>query len=295
MRLADIEKSIKKLRYKAGAEAHDRVLSNVLAALDDNEKQKSAVGRPNIWRKIMKSPITKLAVAATIIIAVIVGINQFGGSIDGTSVAWGKLAERIEQIETVSYRMQSSTKTNNATTEALIRQSSQYGMRMDSFQENKLSSQMYTLLEEKIIIVILPERKKYFRKELTEEQLQEPKIEDPRKWLKSLLSGKYQKLGRNVIDGVEVEGIEVEKPQFMGGALADCRVQLWVDIENELPMRLVVESMPSEDKRYRKTVFDNFQWDVEFAPSVFEPPVIPDDYTEWEVPKQWENRKKADN
>jgi hypothetical protein len=226
---------------------------------------------------------------------VLIGINYFGGSIDGASVAWGKLAEKIEQIKTVSYRMQSSTKTDNATTETLIRQSSQYGMRMDSFQENKLSRQMYTLLEEKIIIVILPEKKKYFRKELTEEQLQGPRIEEPRKWLKSLLLEKYQKLERKVIDGVEVEGIEVVEPQFCGRALVDCRVQLWVDIENELPVRLVVETIPSGKKWDFETVFDNFQWDIELDSSVFEPPAIPDDYTEWEVPKQWESRKKTGN
>ena len=241
------------------------------------------------------NPFTKLAAAAGVIIPVLIVMNQLGGSIDGASVAWGKLAERIEKIETVSYRMQSSTKTNNATTEALMRQSSQYGMRMDSFQENKLSSQMYTLLEEKISIVILPEMKKYFRKQLTEEQLQEPKIEDPRKWLKSLLSEKYRELGRKVIDGLEVEGIEVVEPQFCGRALADCRVQLWVDIENELPVQFVVETIPSRTKRDFKTVFDNFRWDIEFESSVFEPPVIPDDYTEWKVPKQWESRRKEHN
>ena len=38
-----------------------------------------------IWRKIMKSRITKLAAAAVIVIAVLVGLNQFGISIDGTS------------------------------------------------------------------------------------------------------------------------------------------------------------------------------------------------------------------
>jgi len=36
----------------------------------------------------MKSPMTKLAAAAVIIIAVLIGIQHFDGSIDGTSVAW---------------------------------------------------------------------------------------------------------------------------------------------------------------------------------------------------------------
>jgi outer membrane lipoprotein-sorting protein len=82
MRPADnTENLIKKLRYNAGAKAHDRILDNVMQALDESEKQKAGATAPNkIWRTIMKSPITKLAAAAVIIIAVLVVFNQFGGS-----------------------------------------------------------------------------------------------------------------------------------------------------------------------------------------------------------------------
>jgi len=59
----------------------------------------SATKRPlSIRRIIMKSPITKLAAAAVIIIAVLIGINQFGGSIGGASVAWADVAERFESV-----------------------------------------------------------------------------------------------------------------------------------------------------------------------------------------------------
>ena len=68
----DIDKLIKKLRYKASAETHDRVLGNVLQALDKFEKQKSGVTAPNIWRTIMKSPITKVAVAAVLLLGLFI-------------------------------------------------------------------------------------------------------------------------------------------------------------------------------------------------------------------------------
>lgn len=45
----------------------------------------------------MKSKITKFAAAAVIIIAVMIGLNHYTGSIDGTSVAWAELVERVEQ------------------------------------------------------------------------------------------------------------------------------------------------------------------------------------------------------
>lgn len=53
-------------------------------------------GPPMIRRIIMKSPITKLATAATIIIAVSIGVNQFGGSVE--SIAWADVTERFESV-----------------------------------------------------------------------------------------------------------------------------------------------------------------------------------------------------
>jgi hypothetical protein len=52
-----------------------------------------------IWRIIMKSRITKIA-AAVLIIAILIGINQFGGSVDGSSVAFGQV---LEYFQTFSY------------------------------------------------------------------------------------------------------------------------------------------------------------------------------------------------
>ncbi|MHC4637856.1 MAG: hypothetical protein ACYTBP_12590 [Planctomycetota bacterium] len=50
---------------------------------------KPAAQKPSyIWRTIMKSRITKLTAAVVIVIAVLVGINHFSGSIDIASIAW---------------------------------------------------------------------------------------------------------------------------------------------------------------------------------------------------------------
>jgi hypothetical protein len=82
MKPADnIEQSIKKLRYKASDEVHNRVLDNVCKALEIRKKQKSAVYQPNIWRIIMKSKITKLAAAAVIIVAVGLSVSLWDKSI----------------------------------------------------------------------------------------------------------------------------------------------------------------------------------------------------------------------
>ena len=68
----------------------------------ENEENKYTSG-PNtypafIWRKIMKSPITKLAAAAVIVIVVSIVINQFGGSIDGTTIAFAQITENMNKM-----------------------------------------------------------------------------------------------------------------------------------------------------------------------------------------------------
>lgn len=70
--------------------------------LDQQSKSKHskpAIAQPDILRIIMKNRISKFAAAAVIILAVLIGINQFGGSIDGTSVAWAKVTNAMKQVE----------------------------------------------------------------------------------------------------------------------------------------------------------------------------------------------------
>jgi len=92
----DIEKLFKDLHDTTSAEMDQRVLRDVSQTLEKPN-------RPNIWRIIMKTRITKLAAAAVIIIAVLIGINQFGGSIDGAGVAYAisDVFESFQEAKTI--------------------------------------------------------------------------------------------------------------------------------------------------------------------------------------------------
>ena len=71
MRDADnMKKLIKKLRFEATADTHERILGNVLQALEISEQQKSAGQQPNIWRIIMKSPVTRIAAVLFLIVGI---------------------------------------------------------------------------------------------------------------------------------------------------------------------------------------------------------------------------------
>ena len=93
----DINKSIKKWQLKASADLDKRVHDGISEVLAESEKTESAVLQPNIWRTIMKSPITKLAAAAIIIVAIGLLINFWGNS-----VAYA-LDQTIEANHTVRY------------------------------------------------------------------------------------------------------------------------------------------------------------------------------------------------
>ena len=94
----EIEKLIEERRYKADAETYDKALGSYLQAVDEHIEQKSAPREPKMWRRIVKSRITKLAAAAVIIIAAFLVLHQSGGSIDVASVTFAQITENMRQM-----------------------------------------------------------------------------------------------------------------------------------------------------------------------------------------------------
>jgi len=230
---------------------------------------------------IMKSRITKLAAAAAIIIAVLVGIHQIGGS----GVAWAQVVSNIGKVEAFAYRMKMSMKnmpgvpagkTMNLEIDAWI--SKDIGMRMDSYTEDNLISQSYVLLPQGTVVSVIPEEKKYMRMTLTDGLFEEMQKDngDPRKMVDEFMKCEYRKMGPSIIDGIEVEGIQSKDPKIVGGVLGTVVARLWVAVENDLPVRMEIMCY-SKGKKVLDMVMDEFQWDVELEAAWFEPD-IPDDY-----------------
>jgi tetratricopeptide (TPR) repeat protein len=106
MKPADnIEKLIKrfcvkeKLCVRAGDEMDKRILDDVLAAYEKSRKKPQALTGPNIWRKIMKSGITKLAAVVVILVALVLTITFFDKSV---APAYA-LGQTIEANRTMRY------------------------------------------------------------------------------------------------------------------------------------------------------------------------------------------------
>jgi len=94
----NIKKLIKNLHDTTSAQMDERVLGDVLRALDESEKT-SAATKPNIRRQIMKSPITKLAAAAVIIVGVVLSVTIWDKT---TSTAYA-LEQTIQASHSIRY------------------------------------------------------------------------------------------------------------------------------------------------------------------------------------------------
>ena len=270
----------------------EAILDKVLTA---HEKTKSARTESILRRTIMKNPITKFAVAALIIIAVSLGLFEFSGTGNTSGVVWSQVLEKTEQISALVYDMTVEIdQPGGENLVVLIRNyaARDYGTRADTYIDGKLSKIMYILPNQKAGYRVYVDRKTYYQYELSDaEAARGDDSDDPRTWLKNLLSGGgYTKLERTEINGVVVEGVEYNGPD-MGGE--DCFMRVWVDVETNLPVQIIMEMLGKEGGQMRpcKYLIENFEWNASLDEKTFEPN-IPDDYTLMEDPRAGRDRQE---
>ena len=88
-------------KLSADAQICDSAKKAIFAAVESEQNKYTSrpdIGLESIWRKIMKSPITKLAAAAVIVITAFIVINQFGDSIDVATTAFAKITENMKKM-----------------------------------------------------------------------------------------------------------------------------------------------------------------------------------------------------
>jgi hypothetical protein len=290
----NLEEAIKKdLNCAAGAELHDRMLDDVLNAQEKSRKEHSAVPRPNLRRQIMRSPLTKLAVAAAVIIAGLIGLSLWRTT--GSGIALADVLARIEQVKAYRYQWFNGTreepnKPYNFVRRATTLSSQEYGSKttMEELDPNggwSTFSEGYRPRDNKTAIRILPKQKKYTRIEyddVTAERMWEVASNDPRTFLKRILACKYESMGRATMDGIEVEGFQTTDPNFFYLYVGDRQinvnqidVKVWVAAKTRLPVRY---DYMGDKRKSTHFVMHEFQWDVAVDAAEFKP-VIPDDYT----------------
>jgi outer membrane lipoprotein-sorting protein len=218
---------------------HDRLVTNGKALAQSNlEKNvmnqvireqnvrlkatKRATEALKIRRTIMKSPVTKIAAAAVIIIAVLIGINPFGGT-----VTWAQVIEPILNARTIVFDLiigndESGMVQHEIVVGSLMRRtmSNMPNMTMIIDTDNEKLLALDTAGKTAAYADIsgdLGERHRSF-------------IKFVRQIVTQLQEGQVEQLGEKVIDGQKAVG-------FAGKGQNEA-VTIWADPETALPIRI---------------------------------------------------------
>ncbi|MBN2271847.1 MAG: DUF2092 domain-containing protein [Sedimentisphaerales bacterium] len=276
----DIERLIKNsylddIETSADSDTDERILKDALAAMKKAQKARPTPTPPVLWRIIMRSRITKLAVAAVIIVAAWLGLVFLGPA---GGVALAEVLEQIEQINTFAYTMKMTMKnvpsmpTKDALeTEMKVFVAKDIGMRMTGNGGYNFLGDTYVLLNENAIVSVMHRRKNYVRIKLTDDALEKIQKEngDPRAILRQFTENEYTELGRSVIDGIEVEGFESNNPAIAENALGDVVGRIWVDVESKLPVRYTIEVAAEDGEMMMDMTVCDFEWGIEIDPETF--------------------------
>ncbi|MBN2594046.1 MAG: hypothetical protein JXA81_11105 [Sedimentisphaerales bacterium] len=250
----NIEKLIKKLNYETSAETHDRVLGNVLLALDKKAKQKAGAMAPDLWRMIMKTKITKLAAAAVIIAAVLVGILQLDGN--GANAVYAGVVEQLQYARTMTYSIVTHTPVESMPT---LRQ--QMAFKEPGLMRTTTADGHITVIDwnQNKGMTLWPPKREYI--DFKASNYQHDPAQDPFmvvEKLRTLPSEADEVLGEKEIDGRLLQGFRVTQGDMINTA--------WIDSQTEQLVRVEIEYTSSPGMN---TIMTDFQFNVELDDSLF--------------------------
>jgi hypothetical protein len=267
----------------AGATESERIAFGRM--LDEQYKlqqSKPGIAWPDIWRTIMKNKSTKFAAAAVIVIAAIFVLNNIGGP-GITSVALADVAKKIEQIQNCVFKKTTTMSSENNGTNSFdsLVYYTQAALREDLYNDQKIAAQVYVTFSDRILVAVDHTRKVFRKMDLTDEDMEKFSPVSPKNIVSLILGkGEYKKLGRKTVDGVLSEGFEFEDTRAMLSMdkekIKNVVTHLWVDVKTNLPIRVEVDCVLSNDTKASVVMHDP-EWDVDLEPDFFEPK-IPEGY-----------------
>ena len=214
-----------------------------------------------IWRFIMESKITRYSAAAVIAMAIaFVLFSPFGISGNG-GVVLADVQKKVAGIETMIIR---GTKTFTYPGEPdrifefdgikcqfdLVKyHSTQYGLVEEGYAEGKLFYRITFNIPEGQTLIVFPKYKKYLKFASMDAlaKLME-NFATPNGILNLLLAGDSEKLGRDKIDGIEVEAFEFQDTEPFESFkellpkavfnIKNFKAKVWIAIKEQLPVRV---------------------------------------------------------
>lgn len=215
----------------------------------------------NLWRTIMESRITRYSAAAVVVLAMtLVLLSPFGTPGNG-SVVLADVQKKVAGIETMIIR---GTKTFTHPGEPdrvfefdgikcrfdLVKyHSTQYGLIEEGYAEGQLIYRITFNIPEEQTLILFPKYKKYLKFASMDALAKAMEnFTTPNGVLNLLLAGDCKKLGRDKIDGVEVEAFEFQDTEpfepfkeLLPKAvfnIQNFKGKIWIAIKEQMPVRV---------------------------------------------------------
>ena len=273
----NIERLIKNLDNRASDELREKVFAKVSGRL----AQRAGF---NMWRAIMNSRTTKLAVAAVVIV-VLGGISFWSdGSKNGEwwlgpPAAWGQeIIEELDNIETLIYRQQVMSIADNGKTrmskgwERRFNAKDRY--RRDRYDDgiNVMNTQWVVPDGNDIKMTEVSFTYECYFEEAGEAYgfITNP-IDEMRSYVK-LMDKASRILDTEIYEGRECVGFEIDFGKF-GDSTKDKNLCVWFDVETKLPVRIERTSFRQGSNRTYIIVHDQFEYYVEMPINIFTPQI----------------------
>lgn len=212
----------------------------------------------NFWRIIMENKVTRYSAAAIVTSAIVLVLsNPFGGS-KYSGVVLADVQQNVADIKTMIIRGTKTYTLPDKNNEVFIFNgvkghfdlvkyfSKEHGFVEDGYVKDKLIYRLTFNFPKQQTLIVLPPYKKYVKFTSTDSvtKIMET-LTTPKGFFNVLIENDYKELGRDEIDGVEVEGFEfrdVESikrifPNFVFD-IQDYKGKFWIGIEEQLPVRI---------------------------------------------------------
>ncbi len=230
----------------------------------DQSRHRAEFSAAIFWRTIMSNRMTKLAVAAGVVLAAVLGLSLFGGG--GAGKVYARAVSQLHKAQTLTYSMVTKTGMENMPT---VRMDVAFKNMGDTCFIRTATADGYITVAQTIGhkikgIGIVPVARNYAKFEM--ENLPDDPAKDP--WamveaLRALPAQADEALGRREVDGRMLDGFRVRE--------ADTVTTLWIDPASGRPARVELE-FPSAPGM--NVIMSDFQLDADLADSFFslEPP-----------------------
>ncbi len=228
-------KTIGSERKEANFESFKARHSQAVEKLISRSSQDTAVSPPNIWRIIMKSRITKLAAAAVIVLAAVVGTAYFTASIDGSNIALADVIERISEAHNVKYKETFYPgQKNEFTTEQMI---NEWGVIRSVFSNGDIN--LFDFIAGKQLS-IMPRSKRATLTHRVGRKRHKGLFNYYLSWISRMHEKEGEFIGTELINGIRADVFVVKAPFE--------ETTIWVNPETNLPIEIKMVDFPNPDK-----------------------------------------------